>query len=217
VTVPANVNRAEWGGDETGALNGESGERLGDLIIDLVSRQQDVETICDLGCGNGYLSNRLASAGYHVTGIDGSAPYIATARRLQTSAAVRFEHAFFTPSLPATLNTEPFDLVVSSDVIEHLYEPAILLQTAHAMLKPGGVLILATPYHGYLKNLAIALLDKWDEHHSVHWDGGHIKFFSVKTLQDMVERGGFSDAKFHFYGRLRALAKNMICVARRQP
>jgi SAM-dependent methyltransferase len=217
VSGPATVNSSEWGGDETGALNGGSGERLADLLVTLVAQQPGIETICDLGCGNGYLAHRLATAGYRVTGIDGSAAYIATARQLHASPAVRFEQAFFAPSLAATLNAGWFDLVISSDVIEHLYHPTVLLETAHAMVKPGGILILGTPYHGYLKNLAIALLGKWDEHHGVHWDGGHIKFFSVPTLRHMIERGGFADARFHFYGRTRAFAKNMIAIARRQP
>ncbi|MEP6782103.1 MAG: class I SAM-dependent methyltransferase [Acidobacteriota bacterium] len=216
MTEPTNLNPGEWGGEESGALNGESGEGLSDLLIELVKPQQGVTTICDLGCANGYLSHRLAAAGYRVTGIDGSVPYIATAKRLHGSPPVRFEQAFFSPSLATTLSTEPFDLVISSDVIEHLYHPMGLLETAHALLKPGGMLILGTPYHGYLKNVAISLLGKWDAHHGVHWDGGHIKFFSVNTMRRMVERGGFADTHFHFYGRTHAFAKNMICIARRQ-
>lgn len=215
MSEPVNVNPEDWGSDESGALNGESGEGLADLLMQLVKQQRSVETICDLGCGNGYLSGRLAAAGYRVTGIDGSGPYIATAKRLYGALPVRFEQAFFSGTLATSLKTEPFDLVISSDVIEHLYHPAVLLEAAHAMLKPGGVLIVGTPYHGYLKNLAIAVRGKWDEHHGVHWDGGHIKLFSVATLRAMVERCGFSDAQFRFYGRTRALAKNMICVARR--
>ncbi len=101
----------------------------------------------------------------------------------------------------------------SSDVIEHLYRPDDVLETAFAMLKPGGVVVIGTPYYGYLKNLAIAVLDKWDLHHAVHWDGGHIKLFSVATLRYMVVKHGFSEPRFRFYGRLPYLWKNMICVA----
>jgi SAM-dependent methyltransferase len=107
-----------------------------------------------------------------------------------------------------------FDAVVSSDVIEHLYRPAALIEAAATLLKPGGYLIVGTPYHGYLKNLAISVLNKWDFHHGVSWDGGHIKFFSVRTLRDLVARHGFRDVTFHCYGRLPWLWKHMICVAR---
>jgi len=108
-------------------------------------------------------------------------------------------------------------VVVSSDVIEHLYRPADLIKTAAALLKPGGYLIVGTPYHGYLKNLVISALNKWDSHHSVHWDGGHIKYFSVRTLRELVSRHGFGDIRFDYYGRLPWLWKNMICTARLTP
>ena len=213
----AKVNPADWGDGEVGALNGASGEGLASVLVDLVDQQGGVKTICDLGCGNGYLASRLGARGYQVIGIDGSRPYIATARRLYASPSVRFEQALFGEELIASLGGERFDLVISSDVIEHLYHPAELIRTAHAIVKPGGRLIVGTPYHGYLKNLAIAVLGKWDSHHAVHWDGGHVKFFSVPTLRAMVESCGFADTGFTYYGRFQWLAKNMICTARRQP
>jgi len=59
-------------------------------------------------------------------------------------------------------------------VIEHLFLPRALLRFAAKVLKPSGSLILSTPYHGYLKNLALALTGKLDKHFTVLWDGGHI-------------------------------------------
>ncbi|MGH9200871.1 MAG: class I SAM-dependent methyltransferase, partial [Vicinamibacterales bacterium] len=114
----------------------------------------------------------------------------------------------------AMLGPASFDAVVSSDVIEHLYRPSALIEVAVRLLKPDGHLVVGTPYHGYLKNLAIGLAGKWDAHHGPNWDGGHIKFFCVATLRELVEKHGFHDPRFHFYGRAPWLWKNMICVAR---
>lgn len=211
----ADANLDSWGGDELGPLNGSSGEALATTLVGIVGQQPEVRSICDLGCGNGYLAGRLGERGYQVTGVDASQPYIDTALRRYASDRVRFRHAHFTPELLAELAAQRFDLVISSDVIEHLYHPTILTDTAAAIVKPGGLFVVGTPYHGYLKNLALAVRNDWDQHHSVHWDGGHIKFFSVKTLRRMVERAGFEVVRFHFYGRLPWLWKNMICVARR--
>lgn len=210
-----NVNPSDWGDSEVGALNGDSGEGLANLLVAIVRSRPGIKTVCDLGCGNGYLAHRLATAGYSVTGVDASAPYIATARRLYTDPTVRFEQAFFSATLGDTLPGAPFDLVISSDVIEHLYHPKDLVETAMAVLKPGGTLVIGTPYHGYLKNLAIAALGKWDSHHAVHWDGGHIKFFSVITLRNMIEEQGFVPEQVFYFGRIKAFAKNMIWVARK--
>jgi len=63
------------------------------------------------------------------------------------------------------------------EVIEHLYSPKTYLANIYNWLKDDGYLILTTPYHGYLKNLAIALFNKFDNHFNPLWEGGHIKFF----------------------------------------
>lgn len=170
--------------------------------------------VCDLGCGNGRLAGRLAELGYDVVGIDSSASGVELARA--TVPKGRFCQMEIGEGLARVVRSEaPFDIVVSSDVIEHLYYPGLLLDAARDILRPGGRLIVGTPYHGYLKNLAISALGKWDSHHTVAWDGGHIKFFSVATLRALVEGRGFEDARFHFYGRAPFLWKNMICTARK--
>jgi isoquinoline 1-oxidoreductase beta subunit len=50
------------------------------------------------------------------------------------------------------------------DMTHDSYRPASLIETANAILKPGGLAVICTPYHGYLKNLAISILDRWDDH-----------------------------------------------------
>jgi 2-polyprenyl-3-methyl-5-hydroxy-6-metoxy-1,4-benzoquinol methylase len=189
---------------------------MADLIISVVKTLEDVRTICDLGCGNGYLSCRLAGLGYHVTGIDASQSGIAFAKQSCPSDKIEFICAFLENDLSDCVNNRQFDLVISSDVIEHLYRPVDLILAAYNLLKPTGHLIIGTPYHGYLKNLALSILNQWDAHHCVHWDGGHIKFFSVRTFRSLIEGQGFADIRFSFYGRFLWLWKNMICHARKR-
>lgn len=206
----------DWGDSTVGSLNGEIGRRLADLLVSIAREHTDVRSICDLGCGNGYLARRLGALGYRVVGVDGSRPYIDTARRTNSLPNVTFKRGFFGPDVESELLREgPFDLVLSSDVIEHLYRPSDLLDTAKALLSVGGILVLGTPYHGYWKNLAISLLDRWDAHHGVHWEGGHIKFFSPRSLSTLVRTHGFEDLRFQYYGRVPGFWKNMICIARK--
>jgi hypothetical protein len=75
--------------------------------------------------------------------------------------------------------------------------------------------LIGTPYHGYLKNLALAVTGRMDAHFSVLHDGGHIKFFSVKSLSQLMRAHAFDDLSFTFYGRAPWLWKNMICHARK--
>ncbi|MCX7140562.1 MAG: methyltransferase domain-containing protein [Proteobacteria bacterium] len=194
---------------------GNTARALAPLFVALVRQIQGVESVCDLGCGSGHLVEQLSRHGYRVTGIDASKSGIAIARQHYAADSVTFICNEIAPAIVnGLLKPGSFDVVVSCDVIEHLYRPSSLIETAVLLLKPGGVLLVGTPYHGYLKNLAIGVLDKWDAHHGVDWDGGHIKFFSVRTLRELVSRHGFGDIRFTFYGRLPWLWKNMICAAR---
>jgi 2-polyprenyl-3-methyl-5-hydroxy-6-metoxy-1,4-benzoquinol methylase len=197
----------EWHAERAG--NGESGEKLTHVFVELVKQLDGVRSICDLGCGNGHISGRLAAHGYNVTGVDASASGIKIARR--TYPGVEFIEAFIDRELKSLGG---FDLVISSDVIEHLYRPSDLLEAAAVLLKRRGQLLLGTPYHGYLKNLVLAATGKMDGHFSALHDGGHIKFFSVSTLSKLMVSHGFTDLSFTYYGRAPWLWKNMICHAR---
>jgi 2-polyprenyl-3-methyl-5-hydroxy-6-metoxy-1,4-benzoquinol methylase len=201
----------EWHGERAG--NGESGERLTEVFVALVQKIEGVRSICDLGCGNGHIAGRLASVGYEVTGIDASRSGIRIAQRAYPQ--VKFIEAMIDSALEQIV-VQPFDLVISSDVIEHLYRPSDLLEAARALTKPGGHLLIGTPYHGYLKNLALAVTGRLDSHFSALHDGGHIKFFSVKTLSQLLNNHSFEDLSFTFYGRAPWLWKNMICHARKR-
>ena len=84
-----------------------------------------------------------------------------------------------------------FAVVISLEVIEHCYDPRTFIKRVYQLLEPGGLGIISTPYHGYLKNLAIAVLGQFDAHFTALWDGGHIKFFWINTMTSLVTEAGF--------------------------
>ena len=197
-----------------GPDNTHVGRLLASHFVELVRALPGIQTICDLGCGTGYLAGQLIAQGRQVVGVDASESGIDLARRVH-GAAAEFVCSPIDAALAGQLGKSRFDVVVSSDVIEHLYHPRHLVACAHEILKPGGYLVVGTPYHGYIKNLALSLLGRWDAHHEPNSNGGHIKFFSVTTLRWLLEQGGFHDLGFHFFGRAPFLWKHMICVASR--
>ena len=143
-------------------------------------------TVLDVGCGNGYVASRLSAMGHTVTDIDVSEDGIAIARKAYPS--VRFEHYSAYDDLRAVAGGV---VVVSSEVVEHLS-----LMNAFLALRPGGSIILTTLYHGYLKNLALSLSNKWDKHFTVERQGGHLMFFSEETLAHMPNSYGFENVLF---------------------
>jgi ubiquinone biosynthesis O-methyltransferase len=169
------------------------------------------QKLLDIGCGNGAMAASLASHGAAVTGIDLSESGIALARTAHPE--VRYEVASVYDDLRTRFGA--FDRVVALEVIEHLFDPRTFLRRAFEALKPGGILVLSTPYHGYFKNVMLALSGKLDAHFTVLWDGGHIKFFSERTLATMLEEAGFVDLRFRGAGRVPLLWKSLVASARR--
>ena len=167
--------------------------------------------VFDLGCGSGAFANELSGKGFWVCGVDPSPTGIEVARR-----------AF--PHLQLDVGSTEDDLagrfgkfqaVTSLEVIEHVYAPRQFATRVIELLEPGGTAIISTPYNGYLKNLTIALLGKYDQHYTALWDNGHIKFWSIKTLGRLLREAGFQDIRFFRVGRIPPLAKSMIAIARK--
>ena len=167
----------------------------------------------DLGCGNGATSGMLTSLGFETTGVDPSESGIRLAKEGVPNARFRVGSAYDDLASQYGL----FPLVVSLEVIEHCYEPRSFVKTFYRLLAPGGVGFISTPYHSYLKNLALAVSGKMDRHFTALWDGGHIKFFSIQTLREIVSEAGPSELEFLRVGRIPALAKSMVCVVRKPP
>ena len=122
------------------------------------------------------------------------------------------------------LSKQGFDVVgvdTSSSGIEHAKSafPQVTCEVGSAFAKtflgliaPGGVGFLSTPYHGYIKNVALAVSGRMDSHFTALRDGGHIKFFSVKTLGSLLREAGAQQVRFERVGRFPQLAKSMIAV-----
>lgn len=175
-------------------------------------RRLSARRVLDLGCGNGALCGALSGAGFDTVGCDPSEDGIEYARR--SYPKIPF-HCLGVYEEPEILKEDGFDVVVSTEVIEHIFLPRALPRFAAKVLKSGGHLILTTPYHGYLKNLVLAVSGKMDKHFTVLWDGGHIKFWSRKTISHMLMEEGFSVTGFIGAGRFPYLWKSMILVAKK--
>lgn len=172
--------------------------------------------ILDLGCGNGQFCKQAAAAGHEVVGIELDAEGVRIAQR--NNPHLRFYNYGVQDDPQSLLKNEAgrlFDAVVSTEVVEHLFAPHLLPAYAHRVLNPGGHLIVSTPYHGYLKNLALSVFDGWDRHHTALWHGGHIKFWSRATLTRLLEDNGFRVVSFDAVGRLPYFWKSMILTARK--
>ena len=164
--------------------------------------------ILDAGCGGGALIANYISSNTNVIGIDISDKAIKLAESRNIPNA-----EFQTSELDKPWNFEDsqFDIVVSSEVLEHLDNFPLYMQESYRVLKPNGKLILTTPYHGLLKNLALCF---WGfDKHFCNYESGHIRFFSNKKLRQLAESAGFQNIKFKSLGRIPFLAKSTVLIA----
>lgn len=116
--------------------------RLGEIfraLATVVSAGRNIQfDVCDLGCGTGWLSNELTAVG-HVTGVDLSPVGIDQARK-------NYQHVDFeVGDVTVWESPRKFDLVVSSEVIEHLTEKEHFVNTIKRITKPNGWVIVTTP------------------------------------------------------------------------
>ena len=179
-------------------------------LLNLIDKSKN-QCILDVGCGNGYFVNYLLSLGYNAYGADASEKGIAIAR--ETNPDRFFIQDISTGKLPQELQNFKFDTIISTEVIEHLYDPEGFITFCKQVLNDKGELIISTPYHGYLKNLALSLFNKWDTHMSPFWYGGHIKLWSRATLSRALANAGFTAIAFKGCGRIPYFWKSMIIKA----
>jgi SAM-dependent methyltransferase len=169
--------------------------------------------VLDVGCGNGALAGEFLQRGCRVVGLDLSHSGIGVARRKHPSG--RFELLAADEHVLEKLGETSFDIVVSTEVVEHLYDPRAFARGCYTAIKPGGRFICSTPYHGYLKNLVISLSGKWDHHANPLWDGGHIKLWSRNTLGQLLRETGFTNIQFKGAGRWPFMWRSMVMSGER--
>ena len=162
--------------------------------------------VLDMGCGTGEFTQYLGELGMDATGIDLSERAIAVAGR-------RFKDRTFRAGPPEAFLAEwggRFQAVWSSEVIEHVFDVYAFLAALNRLMAQGGRLVLTTPYHGLIKNLAISLAG-----YANHYDpfGGHIRFFDKRNLGRCLRHCGFTPRKWSAYGRTWPLYKSFFVVS----
>jgi SAM-dependent methyltransferase len=161
--------------------------------------------LLDVGCGNGsQLALPLVRAGFRLTGVDLDAASIEHARSLAKGAA---NARFVCGPVEQLASGETFDVVILSEVLEHLTEPSVLLRGSVERMGRGAVLVVTVP-NGYgefeldswmfrklrLQSLVERLarserrvVGSTDNH-----ECGHVQFFTRRRLARLFDECGLS-------------------------
>jgi len=147
------------------------------IAFEYVPRPQNQAAILDLGCGDGYWSERFKKLGYSVAAIDGEAVYP------NINADYKYKDMILCDAnkvLP--FPDSCFDAVWCSEVIEHLANYKLTSAEIKRVLKPGGIYIITTPnsffwLHYFLKIFGLSNKDWQNE--------GHVNFFNFKEIKQL--------------------------------
>lgn len=124
-------------------------------ILDRISKKG---TLLDVGCGAGFLTNRMAKEGFQVTGVDLSQESLNVAERYDTTKTAKYIKADAC-HLPFADNS--FDVVTTLDFLEHVPNPADVVKECARVLKPGGVFFYHTFNRNPLSHLVVIKFVEW--------------------------------------------------------
>lgn len=161
-----------------------------DLINKNISSKRKNIKILDLGCGDGQFLEMLQKKGFNnLYGLDISLTRVKRARQLTGLDAKRIKKGF---AEKTPFQSGFFDIIICSEVIEHVKNPEEIVSEIHRLLKKGGFFILATPIE-----------EKLSYHRCVHCleitpSSGHLHSFKLVDLKEMLSKAGLKYFK-HFY------------------
>jgi 2-polyprenyl-6-hydroxyphenyl methylase / 3-demethylubiquinone-9 3-methyltransferase len=143
----------------------------------------------DIGCGGGILSEPLARLGASMVGADPSETNIESAKLHAEQSGLEIDYRCTTAE-DLSAAGEKFDVVLAMEVVEHVADVNLFVESCAAMVKPDGLMIAAT-LNRTLKSFALAIVGaeyilRWLPVGSHTWD----KFVTPNELEIAMERGG---------------------------
>jgi len=145
-------------------------------------------TILDIGCAQGaFLKSVKDLTGAETWGVES----VEEAARV---AGGQVDHLLL-GKIEEVLDLLPgnyFDCITFNDVLEHLMEPAQVLQMVKPKLSARGVIIASIPSFRFIRNLVeIVVRKEWEYKELGILDSTHLRFFTKKSMKRMFEEAGY--------------------------
>jgi 2-polyprenyl-3-methyl-5-hydroxy-6-metoxy-1,4-benzoquinol methylase len=170
--------------DEVSRLKRETAKLYVDQILS-IRKSEPGEHLLEIGCGSGDFLVEARDRGYVVRGLEFSGHAVSVANaRLGSEAVIQgdIETAGFRESA--------FDIIVFSDVLEHVRNPKSFLSSVYRSLRPGGLVFIVTPS---TDSWSRALMGRnWMEYKIEH-----LFYFNRRSLKHILTLTRFEDVEFH--------------------
>lgn len=154
-------------------------KRLDEIVAGFAPYRQN-NRLLDLGCGTGLLMHAAARAGWEAEGVEISAAAVEYVRKQG------YGKVFCGKLDEAAYPSDHFDVIASSEVLEHVDDPQAFVAEVMRVLRPGGLFWATTP-HG--RGVSAKLLGlKW----SIIAPPDHLHLFSVGGVRALLKAAGFN-------------------------
>lgn len=166
-------------------------------ISELLGSNLSGKKILDIGCGRGQLGSCLKDKGATVHGCDVAPNAVMEAQKVLDQAWV-----FNVESGDYSSFDKDYDIIIATELIEHLFHPDEFLENAHSMMDDSARLIITTPNFLVWTNRIRMLCGQFEYQADGFWDEGHIHFFTYKTFCASVKKAGLAiEAENHIMHR----------------
>lgn len=179
-------------------LNRRYSNHQADKFLSYLKKDEDL-SVCEVGVGRGLLLSRLKTLNPKtLVAIDISIPYLLEASKAGdvTAIAANAENIPF---------VDEFDLMVATDIMEHVLNVSDFLVSANWALRNRGMLAVRVPYRDNMRQYSRLLGAKYKF--------SHFRSFDRSSLQALIEQFGFKPCSYHYDGfyayRRREFTKRM--------
>lgn len=143
--------------------------------------------VFDVGCGEGQLAGILTDKGCQVDGMDIKLDRLEGSRHHYKNLLEENIETY-----DFNRHAHKYDVVVFSDVLEHLQRPEAVLKNAPLLIKDKGKTLISLPNVAYYSNRLGLLFGRWEYQDEGILDRTHLRFFTMQTGRALVESCGYS-------------------------
>lgn len=178
-----------------------------DRIEAIVAMGGEGEKVLDIGCGSGMLLYQFRDSFEQLVGLEYSEHRLKQAK--VNLADQKFVAVQGSAEHIPEIESDSIDRIISADTIEHIPDVYMAASEMLRVLKPGGVLVINTPNIAFIKKRVLLALGRFPSTSQpnegigsdILFDGGHLHYFTYRSLKIVLEKAGFEVVRKIGYGK----------------